>query len=202
MIREKSSDSNWTATTSQFFKNKIHFAGHYAAMYGYDESLAYRVDTNHQGLDAKTSFSSPALALARSEKGPISSNNRFYTITKSRRPFDSEPAVPSAIPANATDCLNHPITNIGYRGILKTRKEVFKWFESSADIKRDSQTTAMIMELAGTGDSKNIAHIKQASRILAALSEKERSAMEALHEALHWPVPELKYIWLLSVSVL
>ena len=32
-----------------YFTNKIHFAGHYVAMYGYDENFAYLVDTKATG---------------------------------------------------------------------------------------------------------------------------------------------------------
>jgi len=56
-----------------YFKNKIHFAGHYVAMYGYDDDYAYLVDTRQQGSEMKTSLNS--LALARKEKGPMSSKN-------------------------------------------------------------------------------------------------------------------------------
>jgi len=33
-----------------YFTNKIHFAGHYVAMYGYDETFAYLVDTKQQAV--------------------------------------------------------------------------------------------------------------------------------------------------------
>jgi len=36
-----------------YFTNKIHFAGHYVAMYGYDETFAYLVDTKQQGCEMK-----------------------------------------------------------------------------------------------------------------------------------------------------
>ena len=63
-----------------YFKNKFHFAGHYVAIYGYDNEYAYLVDTQQQGGKVKTSLDS--LALARNEKGPMSSKNRSYTIQR------------------------------------------------------------------------------------------------------------------------
>ena len=38
----------------EYFTNKIHFAGHYVAMYGYDDKFAYLVDTEQQGNQVKT----------------------------------------------------------------------------------------------------------------------------------------------------
>ena len=60
-------------------------------------------------------------------------------------------AIKCAIIKNATEYLNPPITNIGYKGILKTSREIIKWFKNSKNIARDFKTTAMLMEKAGTG---------------------------------------------------
>ncbi len=49
-----------------YFTSKIHFAGHYVAMYGYDKDYAYLVDTDQQGRQVKTTLKS--LELARSEE--------------------------------------------------------------------------------------------------------------------------------------
>lgn len=133
----------------EYFTNKIHFAGHYATIYGFDDKLAYLNDTNQQGRDAKTSLKS--LELARNERGPMSSRNRSYTISKKGDLTDLRIAVKRAIYNNANEFLNPPIKNIGYKGILKTGTEIKKWFKTSSDIKRDFQTTAMLMERAGTG---------------------------------------------------
>lgn len=133
----------------EYFSNKIHFAGHYASIYGYDEKLAYLNDTNQQGRDAKTSLES--LALARNERGPMSSRNRSYTIHENGELPDLKAAVKQAIQRNSSDFLNPPIKNIGYKGILKTSIEIKKWFKSSSNVKRDFQTTAMLMERGGTG---------------------------------------------------
>jgi len=133
----------------EYFTNKIHFAGHYVAMYGFDKEYAYLVDTNLQGEKTITSLQS--LALARSEKGPMSSKNLSYTISKTGKDYDINKVLRIAIINNAKDFLNPPIRNIGYKGILKTSKEIKKWFKNSKDIEGDFKTTAMLMEEGGTG---------------------------------------------------
>jgi len=134
-----------------YFTDKFHFAGHYAAMYGYDDEYAYLVDTDQQGGKVKTSLKS--LELARNEKGPMSSRNRTYVINKNEKKYDLKKVIRKAVYNNAVEFLNPPIKNIGYRGILKTSTEIKKWFENSRDCKGDFQTTAMLMEKAGTGGS-------------------------------------------------
>lgn len=132
-----------------YFTSKIHFAGHYAAMYGYDENFAYLVDTDQQGCAVKTSLEN--LKLARNEKGPMSSRNLSYTITQSKALPELKTIIPTAILNNAEDFLNPPIKNLGYKGIQKTAKEIRKWFKTSKDIKTEFHTSAMLMERAGTG---------------------------------------------------
>ena len=132
-----------------YFTNKIHFAGHYASIYGYDNVLAYLNDTNQQGRDTKTTLKS--LELARNEKGPMSSRNRSYTISRNGDITPLSKAIKAAITNNATEYLNPPISNISYKGIKKTAAEIKKWFSSSKNIKSDFQTSATLMERAGTG---------------------------------------------------
>lgn len=133
----------------EYFSKPFHFAGHYAALYGYDNNSAFLVDTKQQGGKVKTSLQS--LASARAEKGPMSSKNLYYTLSKTDKPFDLKKSIVTAIRNNAKEYLNPPITNVGYKGILKTSSEIGKWFKSSKDIKNDFATTAMLMEKAGTG---------------------------------------------------
>ena len=133
----------------QYFSRPFHFAGHYAAIYGYDDENAYLVDTQQQGEQVKTSLKS--LELARAEKGPMSSRNLYYTLQKTDQKFDLKTAITAAIRNNAADYLNPPITNIGYKGILKTSTEIVKWFKTSKDIQNEFKTSAMMMEKAGTG---------------------------------------------------
>ncbi len=130
-----------------YFTEKIHFAGHYAALYGYDDEYAYLVDSSMQQV--KTSLSS--LALARNEKGPMSSKNLSYTLQKTDQSYDLKEVVRIAILNNAVSYLNPPIKNIGYQGILKASEEIKKCFRNSKDIEKDFTTTAMIMEDGGTG---------------------------------------------------
>jgi len=134
-----------------YFTNKFHFAGHYTAMYGYDTKFAYLVDTDQQGGKVKTTLKS--LELARNEKRPMSSRNRTYIISKNGTSFELEKVIKKAIYNNAIEFLNPPIKNISYKGILKASSEIKKWFATSKDIKGDFQTTAMLMEKAGTGGS-------------------------------------------------
>jgi len=133
----------------QYFSRPFHFAGHYVALYGYDNENAFLIDTKQQGGQVKTSLNS--LALARAEKGPMSSKNLYYTLRKTDKKFDLKTAIIKAIRNNATEHINPPITNIGYKGIYKTNSEIIKWFKTSKDIENDFKTTAMLMEKAGTG---------------------------------------------------
>ena len=132
-----------------YFTNKFHFAGHYAAMYGYDENSAYLVDTMQQGGLVKTSLKN--LELARNEKGPMSSKNLSYTIEATNKKYDLQKEMLQAISDNAKNYLNPPIENISYKGILKASKEIIKWFKRSKDVEGDFKTTGMLMEKAGTG---------------------------------------------------
>jgi hypothetical protein len=133
----------------QYFSQAFHFAGHYTALYGYDNENAYLIDTNQQGGQVITSLKS--LALARAEKGPMSSKNLYYTLSQSEKITDLKTAIIIAIRNNAIEHINPPITNIGYKGIFKTSSEIVKWFKTSNDIENDFKTSAMLMEKAGTG---------------------------------------------------
>ncbi len=132
-----------------YFTNKIHFAGHYATIYGFDEKFAYLNDTNQQGCKVKATLKN--LELARNEKGPMSSKNLSFTIEQTEKLPDLKPVIKKAINNNVDDFLNPPIKNLGYKGIEKTATEIKKWFKESKDIKSEFQTSAMLMERAGTG---------------------------------------------------
>ena len=132
-----------------YFGSKIHFAGHYVAMYGYDDQYAYLVDTSQQGTKVKTSLKN--LELARNEKGPMSSRNLWYSIYKGKVEIDLLSAVKNALTANAKEYLNPPIQNISYKGILKMSNELEKWFIASKNREDDFKLMAILMERAGTG---------------------------------------------------
>lgn len=133
----------------QYFSQPFHFAGHYTALYGYDKENAFLIDTKQQGGQVKTSLKS--LALARAEKRPMSSKNLYYTLGKTDKKINLQTAIITAIRNNATEHINPPIANIGYKGIYKTSSEIVKWFKASKDIENDFKTSAMLMEKAGTG---------------------------------------------------
>ncbi len=139
------------------------------------------------------------LELARNEKGAMSSKNLSYVINRKSDNFDLDSAIVNAIRANALSYLNPPIKNFNFKGILKTSLEIKKWFESSADVKRDFQTTAMMMERAGTGGSlfRNLYKdfLKEAGEILKSkeiievhkiftdVAEKWKTVSELFHKA-------------------
>lgn len=132
-----------------YFSTKIHFAGHYVTIYGYDETYAYLIDTAQQGELVKATLEN--LQLARNAKGPMASKNMSITICKPDVIPPIKDLILPAIKRNAEDYLNPPIQNVGYKGIAKTGKEIFKWFDGSKDIRGDFTTQAMLMEQAGTG---------------------------------------------------
>lgn len=171
----------------QYFARPFHFAVHYVALYGYNEVDAFLVDTKQQGGLVKTSLKS--LALARAEKGPMSSKNLSFTLQRGNKKIDLETAIVTAIKNNANDYLNPPITNIGYKGILKTGPEIKKWFNKSKNIENDFHSMAMMMEKAGTGGAlfRNLYRdFLQESYNLLKL-EQLKVAYEAFTEiALHW----------------
>ncbi|GIP53779.1 BtrH N-terminal domain-containing protein [Paenibacillus vini] len=137
-----------------YFTNKVHFAGHYVAMYGYDDHYAYLVDTRQQGgMEGLVKTSLENLALARNEKGQMSSKNLSYTIRKIEVVPDLRNVIIKAIQENAIDYINPPIKNLGYKGIKKTSVEINKWFVRSKNIEDDLVLTATLMERGGTGGS-------------------------------------------------
>ncbi|WP_420152409.1 BtrH N-terminal domain-containing protein [Siphonobacter sp.] len=133
----------------EYFSNPFHFAGHYVAMYDYDHETAFLIDTKQQGVHVKTSLKS--LALARNEKGPMSSKNLHYTLNKTDESYDLKNAILTTIRTNATEYINPPINNIGYKGILKASKAIQEWYDTSNSIEKEFKACAIIMEKAGTG---------------------------------------------------
>ncbi|EMD25788.1 BtrH N-terminal domain-containing protein [Amycolatopsis azurea] len=132
-----------------YFTSKVHFGGHFAALYGYDDENAFLVDTAQQGGSVSTSLAS--LERARGEKGPMTAKNRSFTISVDAPPVPLADAVRAAVLANAAGFLNPPIANLGYRGIGKAAVQVRKWLERSSDPARDLPQVAVLMERAGTG---------------------------------------------------
>ncbi|OJZ13921.1 MULTISPECIES: BtrH N-terminal domain-containing protein [Sphingobacterium] len=133
----------------EYFTKPFHFAGHYVAIYGYDDEHAYLVDTRQQGGSVKTSLAS--LALARAEKGPMSSKNLYYTIAGNMENVDLKEVLIAAMVNNAKQYLAPTISNISYKGMLKTSEEVMNWFKTSQAIESEFKMAASLMEKAGTG---------------------------------------------------
>lgn len=104
----------------EYFNTKIHFAGHYAAIYGYDEIYAYLVDTDQQGGIVRTKLEN--LAAARNERGVMSSRNKSFVINQVKEIPELKSIVKKAIHNNAVKYLNPPIKNVSYKGIKKTAK--------------------------------------------------------------------------------
>ncbi|MCC3373764.1 BtrH N-terminal domain-containing protein [Cohnella sp. REN36] len=132
-----------------YFTNKVHFAAHYAVIYGMDDEYAYMADTRQQGNLVTTRL--PALAMARNAKGPMSSRNRSFTLEPIGTLPPLVPAIRSSLTKNAHDYLNPPIRNIGNKGIIKMSSEILKWPSRSKNLEQDLCLTALLMEKAGTG---------------------------------------------------
>ena len=85
---------------------------------------------------------------------PKLTKNQFrpeYPLRKTDKKYDLKTAIINAIRNNATQHINPPISNIGYKGIYKTSTEIIKWFKISKNIQSDFKTSSMLMEKAGRG---------------------------------------------------
>ncbi|MFB9904209.1 BtrH N-terminal domain-containing protein [Allokutzneria oryzae] len=133
----------------EYFTSKVHFGGHFVAMYGYDDARAHLIDTAQQGGAVTTSLAS--LERARGERGPMTARNLSFTVTASeRRPALGE-AIRKSVRANAHAFLNPPIANLGHRGIGKAARQVLGWLDRAASPARDLPLAATLMERGGTG---------------------------------------------------
>ncbi|MEU3963712.1 BtrH N-terminal domain-containing protein [Streptomyces buecherae] len=132
-----------------YFRTRVHFAGHVVAMYGYDADRAYLVDTAPQGGAVSTSLA--GLARARAERGPMAARHRSFTLTAPRDLAPPRDRVVPAIRACAHAFLNPPIANLGHRGIEKAAKQVPKWLQRGDRPREDLPRAAALMEKAGTG---------------------------------------------------
>ena len=133
----------------EYFSHKVHFAGHFVAMYGYDETYAYLVDTQPTGSIVRATLKN--LERARNAKGPMAAKNLSYTMARTNDMPNLAEAAMHAIRHNAEDFLNPPISNLGYKGIEKAGKQVKAWFTRSHNIGDDLALAAMLMEGGGTG---------------------------------------------------
>ncbi|MFI6064350.1 BtrH N-terminal domain-containing protein [Micromonospora sp. NPDC051227] len=132
-----------------YFTTKVHFGGHFVAMYGYDDTHAYLIDTAQQGGAVTTTLTS--LARARNERGPMTARHLSYTVASPSGPPDLDAAIRASIRGNADAFLNPPIANLGHRGIAKAARQVTRWLDRSSDPSRDLPLAATLMEHGGTG---------------------------------------------------
>ncbi|MEV0328887.1 BtrH N-terminal domain-containing protein [Micromonospora echinospora] len=132
-----------------YFTTKVHFGGHFVAMYGYDDTHAYLVDTAQQGGAVTTTLTS--LERARNERGPMTARNLSYTVVSPTDRPDLGDAIRTAVRDNAHAFLNPPIANLGHRGIDKAARQVTRWLDRANDPARDLPQAAALMERGGTG---------------------------------------------------
>ncbi|MFI6332393.1 BtrH N-terminal domain-containing protein [Micromonospora chersina] len=132
-----------------YFTTRVRFGGHFVAMYGYDDTEAYLIDTAQQGGAVTTTLTS--LERARNERGPMTARNLSYTIAGLTGRRDLGDAIRAAIRGNAHVFLNPPIANLGHRGIGKAARQVPRWLDRSSDPSRDLPLAAALMERGGTG---------------------------------------------------
>ena len=133
----------------EYFETPYHFAGHHVAMYGYDDTYGYLVDTAQQGRYVKSTLES--IGRARNETGPMSSRNLCYSIGNSSGAKNLKEAVLIGLRKNTEAYLSPHTDNVGFNGIHKTALEIEKWFARSGNVERDFKTAAVMMERAGTG---------------------------------------------------
>ncbi len=132
-----------------YFTTRVHFGAHFVAMYGYDDTYAYLIDTAQQGGAVTTTLK--GLELARSERGPMTARNLSYTISGPAGRPDLGNAIRTAIGNNARAFLNPPIANLGHRGIGKAAKQVATWLTRCTDPSHHLPLAAALMERGGTG---------------------------------------------------
>lgn len=136
----------------EYFTSRVHFAGHMVAMYGYDGTNAYLVDTAQQGGAVVTSLES--LARARAARGPMSARHRSFTVLAHEPGMGPERlarAIVSAIAGCAAEFLTPPIANAGDRGMLTAARRMRSWPGRLEDPGRELPMIATMMERAGTG---------------------------------------------------
>ncbi|WP_086824304.1 BtrH N-terminal domain-containing protein [Allokutzneria sp. NRRL B-24872] len=133
----------------EYFTSKVHFGGHFVALYGHDDTRANLIDTAQQGGAVTTSLAS--LERARAERGPMTARNLSFTVTAPGRRPSLRSAVLESVRNNARDFLNPPIANLGHRGIGKAARQVLGWLDRSDAPSRDLPLAATLMERGGTG---------------------------------------------------
>ncbi|MBS3948507.1 MAG: BtrH N-terminal domain-containing protein [Dethiobacter sp.] len=130
----------------EHFNRSFHFAGHFACIYGYDNTHAYIADT---GSIYKTALVN--LENARFEKGPMAAKARSWTLQVNEKLPDLRNIIPTAVKEVAAGFLNPPLKCFGYKGIHKLGSEIVKWIEMAPNPEEDIIGMAELMEKSGTG---------------------------------------------------
>lgn len=133
----------------EYFKRPYHFAEHFVAMYGYDDTDAFLIDTTQQAGKVKTSLKS--LATARAQKGPMGSNHLYFTLDKTEQSFELETAIVKAIKNNAATYLHSDNPLEGNNGVRALSSQIIDWFKTGNDVSTGFKASAKMMEKAGTG---------------------------------------------------
>jgi hypothetical protein len=135
----------------EYFSQPVHFAGHFVAAHGFDDTDVLLVDTAQQGSAQRASRR--AVEAARFEKGPMAAKARSWTISAPRPPRDLAPAIRQAIRANAAAYLAPPFKGASFHGIRKLADSLPGWLELAKNPAQDLPLAALLMEKAGTGGS-------------------------------------------------
>lgn len=130
-----------------YFTTSIDFAGHFVALYGYDDDQVHVVDTAQQGGVNRTNREQ--FSKGRHWRGPMAGNATTWTVSAPSTDIDWSAAVQTAIAQNARDYLAPPIRNFGAAGIRKTAALVADWPDRYSD--NDIATAGALMERGGTG---------------------------------------------------
>ncbi len=135
----------------EYFSQPVHFAGHFVAVYGFDERGLMLVDTAQQGTKQRASRAS--VEKARFAKGPMAAKARAWTIAPPTKKPDLRAAVRKAIAANVQAYLSPPFKGASYLGIRKLAASLPKWMDLAKRPRHDLALAATLMERAGTGGS-------------------------------------------------
>jgi hypothetical protein len=135
----------------EYFSRPVHFAGHFVAAHGFDDSEVLLVDTAPQGSMQRTSRAS--LEKARFAKGPMAAKARTWTIAPPKRAPALDVATRKAIRANAKQYLTPAFKGASHLGILKLADSLPGWLKMAKRPADDLPLAALLMERAGTGGS-------------------------------------------------
>jgi hypothetical protein len=133
-----------------YFKTNRHFCAHYIAIYGYDQSGVYVIDTVNQGPKQTISFQE--LANARSsDMGYQPSHNLSFTINCTPKKKICRDVIRNAISSCSRRFLSNDSEKAGRRGLLSTAKAMRHWDSEFMNPSEAILKLANFWEFAGTG---------------------------------------------------